>query len=296
MPKIAAALKMFNPELWGQVERFKHFYEHTYNLESRDKRAVAGVGNHFMKARTLADLAIKLRPNLQIDRDQLETLGFTPAANSDEIATVIEASILELYATLDCVVKVLRAIYGKTSRGFKDSTRATLEHPEKIEGSFPNPLKTAIADAAWTKRLLHLRDELTHLATGHVHMDHQTSEVRYDHHGLKEGENILSIPDIYAWLESEIELVNALTGVVFHHLNGTLANRESFESCGMAQGKFLWRYVSPVGDLTFDSGRCGAWIWFEKPGETPCPFIPMCGAYQRKAPPGTPQVGPLIHA
>jgi hypothetical protein len=275
---------MFNPELWGQVERFKHFYEHTYTLESRDKRAVAGVANHFLKARRLIDLAIKLRPNLQIDHDQLENLGFTPAANSDEIATVIEAAILELYATLDCMVKVLRAIYGKTSRGFKDSTRTTLEHPEKIEGRFPDPLKTAIAGAVWTKRLLHLRDELTHLATGHVHMDHQTGEVRYDHHGLKEGENTLSIPDIYAWLEEEIELVNGLTGVVFHHLNGTLADRESFEPCGMSQGKFLWRYVSPVGDLTFDSGRCGAWVWFEKLGETPCPFIPICGAYQRKAP------------
>jgi len=64
---------------------------------------------------------------------------------------------------------------------------------------------------------------------------------------------------------------------------GTLADRESFEPCGTSYGKFLWRYVSPVGDLTFDSGNCGAWVWFEKPGETPCPFIPMCGAYQRKA-------------
>ncbi|HEY2662464.1 MAG TPA: hypothetical protein VGI79_22295 [Caulobacteraceae bacterium] len=151
MPKIADALNLFNPEMWGQVERFKHFYEHTYNLESRDKRAVAGVANHFLKARRLIDLAIKLRPNLQFDHDQLENLGFTPAANSDEIATVIEAAILELYATLDCMVKVHRAIYGETSRGFKDSTRATLEHPEKIEGSVPDLLKMAIADARLQK-------------------------------------------------------------------------------------------------------------------------------------------------
>ena len=115
-------------------------------------------------------------------------------------------------------------------------------------------------------------------------MDHQTGVVRYDHHGLKEGESILSIPDIYAWLEEEIELVNALVGVVFHHLNGTLADRESFEICGMVQGNMLWRYVSPVAEPTFDSGRCGAWVWFEKPEGPLCPFIPMCGAYQRKAP------------
>jgi hypothetical protein len=122
------------------------------------------VRNHFLKARRLIDLAIKLRPNLQIDEDQLERLGFTPAANADEIATAIEAAILELYAVLDCMVKVLRAIYGKTSRGFKDSTRVTLEHPERIKGSFPEVIKAAVGEAAWTKRLLHLRDELTHLA------------------------------------------------------------------------------------------------------------------------------------
>lgn len=290
MPKVADALLMFTPEQWGQAERFIRFYEHTYSLESRDKRAVVGVRNHFMKSRRLIDLAIKLRPNLQIDHDQLEAHGFTPAANAEEIATVIEAAILELYATLDCMVKVLRAIYGKTSRGFRDSTSATLQSPGKIEGSFPAELKTAIAEARWIKRLLHLRTELTHLATGVIHMDHQTGVVRYDHYGLKEADNVFSIEDIYAWLEKTSEQVNGLVGVVFQHLNGTLIDRESFEPCGMVQGRFLYRYVSPVGELTFNSGRCGAWVWFEKPDLPTCPFTGFCGAYQRKAPvePGDP--------
>jgi len=285
MPKIADALLMFVPEHWGQVERFIRFYSHTYSLSDRDQRAVVGVRNHFDKAARLLKLAQKLRPNLMIDHEQLETQGFTPAANGAEIATVLEASILELYSCLDCMVKVLRAIYGKTSRGFKaDSTRAVLQAPNKITGSFPDVLKTAIVGAGWTKRLMNLRDELTHLATGNIHLDAATGAVRYDHRSLKEADQPLSIEDIYGWLQTTADQVNALTGLVFHHLNQTLIDRESYETCGMVQGRFLWRYVSPVGELTFNSGRCGAWIWFEKPDMPTCPFVGACGAYQRKAP------------
>lgn len=78
-------------------------------------------------------------------------------------------------------------------------------------------------------------------------------------------------------------MINAFVGQVFHVLTQTLADRVIFRTCGMSQGKMLWCYLSPVGDITFYSGNCGAWVWFDKPGETPCSFIPMCGAYQRKA-------------
>ena len=52
-----------------------------------------------------------------------------------------------------------------------------------------------------------------------------------------EGESVLSIADIYAWLEEEIELVNAVVGIVFHHLNGTRRDRESFEICGWCKAR-----------------------------------------------------------
>ena len=146
-------------------------------------------------------------------------------------------------------------------------------------------MEAAIASAGWTKRLINLRDELTHLATGNIHMDAATGVVRYDHRGLKEADKPLSIEDIYGWLQTTVDQVNGLTGQVFHHLNQTLVDRESYETCGMVGGRFLWRYVSPVGELTFNSGRCGAWIWFEKPDLPTCPFVDSCGAYQRKAPP-----------
>lgn len=137
MPKIADALLMFVPEHWGQVERFIRFYAHTYSLNARDQRAVVGVRNHFDKASRLLELAQKLRPNLMIDHEQLETQGFTPAANAAEIATVIEASILELYSCLDCTVQVLRAIYGKTSRGFKESSARSSRCHTRSAGRSP---------------------------------------------------------------------------------------------------------------------------------------------------------------
>ena len=37
--------------------------------------------------------------------------------------------------------------------------------------------------------------------------------------------------------------------------------------------------------ITFDSGACGAWIWFERPKNPACPFKDHCGAYFHKAPP-----------
>lgn len=283
MPKVAEALRMFGPEQWGQVDRFLAFYGQTYNFGPRDRRAVGGVRNHFKKAVTLIRLAEKLRPNLQIDRDQLETLGYTPAANADEITTVIEAAVLELYSTIDCTVKVQRAIYGK-ARGFKDTTRKVFQSARAIGGDFPESLRQAILGADWYWRLMNLRDELVHLGTGRVHEDHQTGAIRYDHFGLTEHDKPFTIEDIFGWLAATLNQVNGFIGFVFHELNQTLVDREIFQTCGMSQGKMLWRYLSPVGDITFDSGRCGAWIWFDQPGETPCPFIPMCGAYQRKAP------------
>jgi hypothetical protein len=285
MPKVADHLLMFVPETWGEVDRFLNFYEQTYAFQPRDKRAVAGVRGHFMKADRLIELAGKLRPNLAIDNTELEEKGFTPAVNAEEIVTVVEAAILEMYSTIDCTVKVLRAVYASKSRGFKDSTRKFFQSAAKIEGEFPDKLQELVASATWYWRLLTLRDELTHLATGHLHTDHKTGLVHYDHFGLKEGDKPLSIEDVFGWLSTTLAQVNAFTGSVFHHLNRTLADKEMFQACGMVQGRMLWRYVSPAnGPLTFNSGRCGAWTWFEKPELPTCPFVGFCGAYQRKAP------------
>lgn len=285
MPKVAEAVLMFAPERWGQVDRFRRFWPTTYAFGERDQRAVAGVEAHFDKCLRLTSLAEKLRPNLQIDQAQLNERGVTPADNARELATVIEAAILELYSSVDCTVKVLRAIYRHGTRGFKDSTRSLFQNISKMSGSFPEALKPLIEAAPWYWRLLHLRDELTHLATGDVHLKPETGLVWYIHHGLKEGDKPLIIEDIFGWLHKIIAEVNRFLGAAFHHLNGTLADKPIFQICGMVQGRVLHRWLSPIGELTFDSGACGAWVWFEQPSNPTCPFKEACGAYHNKAPP-----------
>jgi hypothetical protein len=170
MPNVTPALLMFAPEQWGQVERFRRFWSTTYIFDERQQRALAGVEEHFVKSLQLRSLAEKLRPNLEIDQAQLDQQGYTPANNGAEMASVIEATILELYSSIDCTAKILRAIYGLTTRGFKNSTRSLFQTPYKLSGSFPDTLKELIAAADWYPRLLYLRDELTHGATGLVHL------------------------------------------------------------------------------------------------------------------------------
>jgi hypothetical protein len=276
---------MFAPERWGEVDRFQRLYTGTYNLEPRTQRALTGVSAHFGKAIRLSRLAERLRPNLQEDRDQLEEHGFTPAENAAQLATVIEAAILELYSCIDCLVKVLRGVYGPGTRGFKDSTRGFFQGVEKLSGSFPIELKLVVAEAHWYARLQRLRDDLTHLDTGHVRLDDATMVVRYVHYGMKEAGGPLEIEDIFGWFTDTSSQVNAFLGRVFHHLNTTLSEVPVFQMCGMVDGRALHRFVVPRGPITFDSGSCGAWAWFELPENPTCPFKDACGAYLNKAPP-----------
>jgi hypothetical protein len=46
----------------------------------------------------------------------------------------------------------------------------------------------------------------------------------------------------------------------------------------MVQALMLWRYLSSVGEIAFDRGHRGAWVWFEKPDQPRCPFIDHRGA------------------
>jgi len=282
MPVIAPALRLFAPELWGEVDRFRHFYATTYLFVDRDARAVQGVGAHFEKSYRLIRLAERLHPNLQLDEVHLNERGFTSAENAAELATIIEAAILELYATIDCTAKVLRAIYGAGTRGWKESTRSMFQNVDKLTGSFPGPLKPIISGASWYYELLHLRDELTHLATGWVRGGSPNEPVAYSHRGLKAGGLPLEIEDIFGWLTAMFGAVNAFLGNIFHFLNTTLKYTPVMEPCGMVEGRMLMRQLWPVNPIDFNSGACISWVWFELPDNPTCPFKDQCGAYRNK--------------
>lgn len=264
MPKVAKAILMFTPERWGEVSKFGRFYSGTFEFDKRTQRSISGVESHIQKHLTLVSLAKKLEPNLEADRAQLEEQGFTPAANAQEVAAVIEAAILELYSSIDCTVKVLAAVYKKDSRGFKKSTRRLFQNIESVTG-FPPDLRAAIAGASWYWDLLHLRDELTHLGTGSVHAHENKRALKYFNVGMKKAGEPFVVDDIFEWLNNMFEEVKRFLGIVFSHLNGHLIDEPVYQICGMVEGRMLHRYVSPAGELTFDSGQCGAWIWFDQP-------------------------------
>jgi hypothetical protein len=262
MPR-AATVRMFAPEFWGQVDFFSKLCSETYKFSEREQRALSGVIQHFEKAAMFQSLAVKLRPNLNIDQAELDERGYTPATNSRELAIVIEAAITELYSSVDCTAKVLRAIYGSSSRGFKKSTRSLFKDFDKIEGALPNTIKDVFRDVAWYEELLFLRDELTHLGTGSCFLDQATMNVRYMHVGIKSNGRPLIVDNVFSWLSDLVNSVNAFQGHIFHILRGTLKNTPVVIFCGMVEGRMLTRHVDPTKEVTFASGECFSYRWFE---------------------------------
>jgi hypothetical protein len=283
-PSRAATVGIFAPELWGQVELFSKFCSETYKFNEREQRALAGVGQHFDKAVTFQSLAVKLRPNLAIDQAEINERGFTPATNSREIATVIEAAILELYSSIDCTAKVLRAVYGKTSRGFKDSTRFLFKSFDSIRGEFPDAIKDIFRGLTWYDDFRFLRDELTHLGTGSCHLTEATNAVSYMHLGIKSEGKPLIVDDVFKWLSDLIAVVNDFLGRIFRFLRTFLKSTPVVQICGMVEGRMLMRYVDPTEEINFGSGDCRSFQWFEQSDMLTCPFVAHCGAYARTRP------------
>lgn len=285
MPKVPSVVRFFGPEGWGQVDRFSAFAQTTYKFSPTQQRALSGVSNHFNKAQVLLALARRLLPNLQIDRDELEKNGFTPARNSRELSCVIEACIAEIYSSVDCTASVVHAVFGPTSRGFKKSTSNLFTSYSKITGSLPDGIKAALGDAHWYRNLRYHRDELTHLDTGSCSLDDETGTVRYMHTGMKVDDKVLIIDDVFEWLKTALNEVNGFIGLVFNHLNATLEDGEVMQMCGIVEGRMLMRVMRPSEPQDFSSGVCMSQHWFDLPENPTCPFKDGCGAYARRAAP-----------
>ena len=140
-----------------------------------------------------------------------------------------------------------------------------------------------IADAHWYEGFRRIRNELVHAETGAVHLNEQNGSVVYIHPGITVDGKSLVLEDVFGWLMGLNKKINRFLDEVFHHLNETLENKLIKVLCGMTEGRFLERWVSPVDELTFDSGMCASWQWFEKPENPTCPFKEYCGAYRNKA-------------
>jgi hypothetical protein len=274
-------VRMYAPEHWGQLERFARFYSTTFNFDATTKKAVSGAIHHFKKAEVLKGLAVKLKPNLSIDRKELQEKGFTPARNANELSAVIEGVIIELYSSIDCARKVVFEVYKRT-RGLPDSTRKMFRKMQLQEhvNDFPHEIKAAFESAIWFNELRIMRDELTHLSLGSCHLDQATSKVSYMHQGIRNQDKPLIIDDIFAELERFFCGVNEFLGRVFHFLNSRLENKRVQQTCGIFSGRMYIRNVSPHEATDFNGGVCESFKWFDQPEEPRCSFAENCGAYK----------------
>ena len=275
-------VRFFAPEHWGEVDVFCKFYRNTYQLKPHNQKELSGISSHFEKANILNSLANKLAINLNIDENELHQNGFTPAKNSRELSAVIESIFIELYSSIDCTCKVIKAIYGYV-RGLPDSTRKMFDKMQSNEISFekfPNELKKIFQEALWYKELLYLRDELTHASTGSCHKE--GTLVKYIHYGIRIQNEPLICYDIFHKIRELIHSINIFLGAIFRYLNTTLEKAPIEIICGIFYGRAYSRQVEYTYSLNFNSGSCQSKEWFDLPEnkDFKCPFVNECGAYK----------------
>jgi len=272
-------VRIFAPEAWGEVDRFCVFFAASFpEATKREKRALNGVSAHFQKALLMRSVAERLLPTLEVDRSQLESQGFTPAAQARELAAVIETAILALYSSVDCARQVV--FFRCPVRGMRDSTRGTFEAAQsgRLE-ALPIELLSAFKEANWFQPLCALRDSLTHWDTGTIHQDRSSGKLRYFHEGLGTSNRAHVIEDILARLDSDSQAVNLFLGQVFRYLQRLLKDRPTQVTCGMHNGRVLIRRLHPEDNLSFQSGVCLSTNWIEVDGVPKCPLL--CEAYKR---------------
>lgn len=277
-----ATVLIYTPDQWGNLERFIRFYNHTHNFKKTGNRAVSGTANHFYKALTLKELALKLAPTLAKDEAELNKYGHTNAVNSKELSAVIESIILELYSSVDCSRKVLTEIY-TGYKGIPDSTRKFFKNiaSGNIDNRLPKQIISAVEEAEWFNSFRIIRDELTHLDTGSCYKDKSTGKIRYMHTGLQINGQPLVIEDIFEKIDQTISEVNQFIGKIFAYLNSELKDEPITQFCGIFNGRMYMRHVSPHDSIDFHSGICESHKWFDLEGNPTCIFSETCGAYKK---------------
>ncbi len=278
---ISPSVRVFAPEYWGEVGKFKQFYATTHDFKSDIKKAVSGIGGHFDKALKLQGLAVKLVPSMSIDKSELEEKGYTSATNSQEVSAVIEEVFTELYSSIDCASKIISTVYRRCRRMPGGSTRNLFARASAGEiGDFPSELKVAFEKATWYDELRMLRDELTHSDVGACRLTEE-GRVSYMHTGVKRANRILEIPDVFAKLDELFHGVNMFLGAIFHHLNQGLRAEPIDAFCGFFFGRGYARKLTIAAQIDFNSGVCQSRQWFDNEPDFRCPYASNCGAYAR---------------
>ncbi|RQR65292.1 hypothetical protein DIE18_02070 [Burkholderia sp. Bp9125] len=279
-------LLQFAPHLWTPAARFSKFFGPPFETSGKARHALKTVVDHTRKYQVLASLANRLYPTLADDIAELHENGFTPASRSSEFAAVFETLICELYSVLDGVRDTLYWLFEKERGVQKKSTEKlfSLAKAEQYGEGFPETIRATLAEAydSWFPELRVLRTTFTHGALGSCHYYPDTQRVSYFNNSIG-GER--RIDDVIAKTSEFAAAVFALQNLIFGELYARLDPVESRHICGIYKSRIYSRFVAPLAELRWDSGRCESRQWFDSEPDRRCPVAAECAAYAQPAPP-----------
>lgn len=237
---------------------------------------------HLEKFKVLADIGNDLFQGFEIDRQQLEERGYSPASYSRKYAAIIECCINELYASLDGIRDVLYYIYADVQGMQKKSTSKLFTKAKNGQygDGFPLELISWLSEAhdQWFLELRKYRTEFTHGSLGSCSKNDETNQVSYMHVGLGSANQALIIEDFVSYTNdiysNIIELQNNIFSFLYENLNSQLESSKVL--CGLYQGRAYMREITPEKILTFNSGKCESTQY-----EVVCPMSETCGAFKQ---------------
>ncbi len=246
---------------------------------------------HLRKYQVFARIADRVVPNLPKDREELERYGGSRNLHSEEFGALLEAMLCELYASLDGLRQFLCVVFPKM-QGLQNKSNEKLfrRAKERAYGKdFPEPVRVALEAAYndWFPKLRFLREEITHGTVGFFSFDAKKGTVTYLNSGLGSSRRSFVLEDVVAVVRGNETHVRKLLEDVAEFFLPLITPVPRMYPCGIYLGRLYIRMVTPTSNLTFDSGHCASWNWFEKEAEQFCPLARRCGAYGRKWPSGT---------
>lgn len=290
---------VFRPDLWTDVGRFQKFIGAPFPNDGNLRIGTKAVSDHLEKFRVLAGLANRLAKDLELDHFEVESRGYSSATHSKEYAAIVESLITTLYSVLDGLRQALYGAYRKVQRVQNSSNERMFNFAtdQKYGAGFPEPIRTALADAnsTWFPEFRRIRTELTHRELGTCSWNPKTGKIVYMHVGLGSASKAHVVDDITKTLSDWYANVYELVQYVFRFLGDQLAPIERSVVCGFYRGRVYERRVALTADITFHSGICLSRSWFDKPDEVDkCPLRGSCGAYARVGPPPPGDVPPRL--
>ncbi len=284
-------LLQFAPEQWTPLRKLRYFLGPPLPPDGNVRIGLRDCEQHLDKVEVLWRVADRLRPNLALDREELDRFGGTSNLHSQELAAVYESIICALYSALDGLRTFIFGLYRNVPRVQNGSNGKLFDRAAGKEygPAFSEEIRVLLAEArdSWFLRLREIRTELTHGSTGTCHLDKATKEVRYLNEGVKRDGGAFFLDDIEGVLRTFDRQVRELVYSIAAHFFPQLEPTPQFHMCGMYRGRWYGRMVAAAPDVSFADGHCLSYDWFEKESGYFCPLAGRCPAYERKWPGGS---------